>query len=443
MEYSPILNGNVIPHGWTIIKLIDVATYISRGKQPKYVEKSEILTLNQRAIQWGKIEEQYLKYHNPEVKVQENHFIKKDDVVINSTGTGTVGRVFHFSEEVAKNLFADSHVTIIRTKEKKLLSRYLMYHLSDTRYQEYILNNFVTGSTGQVELNKSNVKEFPILLPPIETQQKIVKTLSSLDNKIMKNHEIIFNLEQLAQTLFKRWFVDFEYPNENGLPYKSSGGEMQNSELGEIPKGWKINMISDLIDVIDNRGKTPQLENKSTIHPIIDVKALSGKSRIIDINNCSKYVSEATYNTWFRNGHPQELDILFSTVGSIGSIKMFYGNIGCIAQNVVALRANKISPFYFYQYIESQKADIATYNIGSVQPSIKVTHFIKRKILVPTNIVEREFHNKIINISSLVYSLSKENKLLSNLRDTLLPKLLSGEMELPIETEVKEDVPVS
>ena len=109
--------------------------------------------------------------------------------------------------------------------------------------------------------------------------------------------------------------------------------------------------LGDLVTSIDNRGKTPPLSSKPTNFPIIDVRALSGASRIVDYNNCTKYVTEETYNNWFRSGHPKPYDILISTVGSIAEMKIFLGNIGCIAQNVVGFRSTKVSPLYIYQYL--------------------------------------------------------------------------------------------
>lgn len=115
---------------WPLKKLEECCRYISRGKQPKYVEKSEIKTLNQKAIQWGSIDKKSLKYHNSEIPVAEKHFILKGDLVLNSTGTGTVGRCYYFSEEPTDKIFADSHVTIIRTNKEILLPEFLYYQLS-------------------------------------------------------------------------------------------------------------------------------------------------------------------------------------------------------------------------------------------------------------------------------------------------------------------------
>ncbi|EOT44919.1 restriction endonuclease subunit S [Enterococcus columbae] len=188
--------------------------------------------------------------------------------------------------------------------------------------------------------------------------------------------------------------------------------------------------LKDLIESIDNRGKTPPLSVKPTSYPIIDVKALSGNVRIVDFNKCSKYVDEETYNNWFRSGHPEQYDILFSTVGSLAEMKLFLGKVGCIAQNVVGFRSRSISPLYLYQYLKYIKNDLVAYNIGSVQPSIKITHIIKYPIYVASQDEINKFDNMSRTITEKIYANCQENENLKQLRDTLLAKLMSGELDV-------------
>ena len=188
--------------------------------------------------------------------------------------------------------------------------------------------------------------------------------------------------------------------------------------------------LGDLIESIDNRGKTPPLSDEPTSYPIIDVRALSGNSRIIDYNNCTKYVSEETYQNWFRSGHPIAYDILISTVGSLAEMKIFLGDIGCIAQNVVGFRTKGISPLYLYQYLNYIKNDLVAYNIGSVQPSIKVTHIIKHSIYVAPQDEIDTFNSIARSVTEQIFANFKENEALKQMRDTLLPKLMSGEIDV-------------
>ena len=188
--------------------------------------------------------------------------------------------------------------------------------------------------------------------------------------------------------------------------------------------------LGDLIESVDNRGKTPPLSDEPTDYPIIDVRALSGNSRIIDYTNCTKYVSKEAYNNWFRSGHPKEYDILISTVGSLAEMKIFLGTTGCIAQNVVGFRTKGISPLYLYQYLNYIKNDLVAYNIGSVQPSIKITHIIKHSIYVASKEDIEIFDSIARDITKKIFANCQENEALKQMRDTLLPKLMSGELDV-------------
>lgn len=238
-------------------------------------------------------------------------------------------------------------------------------------------------------------------------QREIARYLSMLDDKIEENEEINSNLEQQAQAIFVNMFGESI----------DASGECDTT-------------LSDLVESVDNRGKTPPLSPDITNYPIIDVRALSGSSRIIDYNNCSKFVNEETYNNWFRSGHPQPYDILISTVGSLAEMKIFLGTVGCIAQNVVGFRCKQVSPLYIYQYLNYIKNDLVAYNIGSVQPSIKVTHIIKHHIFLPDKSEIDKFDAIAREMTNQIYANCKENENLTQLRDTLLPKLMSGEIDL-------------
>ena len=188
--------------------------------------------------------------------------------------------------------------------------------------------------------------------------------------------------------------------------------------------------LYDQFDVIDNRGKTPPLVEYSK-YPIIDVKVLSGTERVINYNNCLKYVSKETYDTFFRSGYPKLYDTLLSTVGSLAELKIYLENIGTIAQNVVALRPKNDYPLFMYQYILSLKQRLTSYDIGSVQPSIKVTQFMKEIIKIPK---DKDLIYKFENLANAntfkMKNLMMENRHLEQLRDTLLPKLMNDEIDL-------------
>ncbi|OUQ29271.1 hypothetical protein B5E79_08410 [Massilimicrobiota sp. An134] len=280
-----------------------------------------------------------------------------------------------------------------------------LYYL--LKYNKSNIENIGSGTTFK-EVSATVMKHFEVKIPKSKNEQrKIASILDLIDNKIELNNKINNNLEQQLCAIFKELFSE----------YIDSLTESSTT-------------LGDLVTSIDNRGKTPPLSSEPTNYPIIDVRALSGTSRIVDYNNCTKYVLEETYNSWFRSGHPKPYDILISTVGSLAEMKIYLGNIGCIAQNVVGFRSKGISPLYIYQYLNYIKNDLVSYNIGSVQPSIKVTHIVKHPIYVPSEEKLNSFDIIARAMTEEIYSNSKEIEKLKLLRDTLLPKLMSGEIDV-------------
>ncbi|MCM3055128.1 restriction endonuclease subunit S [Caldibacillus thermoamylovorans] len=360
--------------------------------------------------------------------------VKVNDILISTVRPNQ--RHYGIIRKEIENLIVSTGFAVLSPNLKKVNPEYLYWYLTHDSIVNYLQSIAETSTSAYPSIKPSVIGGLEIDLPKLEEQKAIANILSTLDEKIETNNQINEKLEEMAQALFKHWFVDFEFPNENGEPYKSSGGEMVESELGMIPKGWEICQLDDLVDIIDNRGKTPPLSQNKTNYPIIDVKALTGTDRIVNYDNCSKFVDKNTYETWFRSGHPKTGDILLSTVGSIGELKLFFGDKGCIAQNVVALRTKNISYLYLFQYMRHIKKQLISYNIGSVQPSIKITHVKKHKILVPKKDIEDSFTEIIKNISFLIFNNSIENQRLVSIRDTLLPKLMSGEIHVSLDDEV-------
>lgn len=328
-----------------------------------------------------------------------------------------------------EKFWVNNHAHIIRNNNK-----------SDLRYICYTLNmidisGYITGSA-QPKLNKNNLNKIKLTLPPIEEQRAIAKILSDIDDKIETNNKINKRLEEMASSIFKHWFVDFEFPNEEGKPYKSSGGEMVESELGMIPKGWEVVKLGDVLEkIIDNRGKTPKTEPSG--YRLIEGFSINmGDSFVDKPTEKQKYVNEEIYKTWFRAGHPMHLDILCATVGTLP--KWCFANRKeniCIAQNIIAIRTNKeiCSQYYLKLYMDTREF-IGAFNgrvVTTAQPSIKVGHMEGIKILLP----DKEIIDRLDSIVKSMYSKIEENSqeinTLINLRDTLLPKLMSGEIRVP------------
>lgn len=331
----------------------------------------------------------------------KKYILKTGDIVFSRVGS--VDRCSYVSAEYEGWLFSGRCLRV-RPCEK-LNPEYLYYFFSLEETKQFV-RNIATGAT-MPSINTKFMGEIPIRVPSLETQNKIASILWMIDDKIELNEKINKNLEEQLSALFVNMFGHFI-------------DSLDNSDI----------KLGDLIESVDNRGKTPPLSDEPTDYPIIDVRALSGNSRIIDYTNCTKYVSKETYNNWFRSGHPKEYDILISTVGSLAEMKIFLGTTGCIAQNVVGFRTKGISPLYLYQYLNYIKNDLVAYNIGSVQPSIKVTHIIKHSIYVASKEDIEIFDSIARDITKKIFANCQENEALKQMRDILLPKLMSGELDV-------------
>lgn len=374
-------------------------------KKKEYLDKSDFRIINgesltENGIDWSKAgyisKERYDE--SPEIMLQP------DDILISKDGT--IGKIGYIDSLNTPTTVA-SGIFVIRNQKPKIINTRFIYHFFCSKY----FKNFITMRTeGSVipHLYQKDFVDLDFPLPELNVQDKIVGILDAICNKIDLNKSINENLERQLRSIFTELFAE-----------KIANVETNNHlSLGEL-------VIS-----IDNRGKTPPLETVPTEYPIIDVRALSGDSRIVNYANCTKYVSYETYSSWFRSGHPKPKNILISTVGSLAEIKIFLGSKGCIAQNVVGFRTRNISPYYLYQYLSAIKKDLVAYNIGSVQPSIKVTHIIKHPIYVPTKEELDTFDALAENATNTIYNNVLESECLANLRDTLLPKLMSGEIDL-------------
>lgn len=370
---------------------------------PKKVEKGYKLITSKNIKEYGldldnasEISEMDYK------KVNERSLVEKNDILYSMIGTiGLIHRVNYEPKYAIKNM------GLFKIKDEQK-SKWLYYYLKTPKMKNYI-NSLLAGSTQQY-ITLNNLRELPIQIPENDQDTiKIIYILELLDNKIAYNMHTNNNLEKQLQYIF----------------YTTFFRDIENNDTGK----FKEKTLYDVLDVIDNRGKTPKLVEYSE-YPIIDVRAISGEGRIIDYKNCQKYVDLETYNTFFRNGHPQKNDILISTVGSLAELKIYIDNKGTIAQNVVALRSKDKYYLYYYQYLKAIKNDLISYNIGSVQPSIKVTQFMKHNIYIPEHETLEQFNNKAEIITNKIYYLSKEIETLEQIRDTLLPKLMNGEIDL-------------
>ena len=216
-------------------------------KKSEYLKKSNYRIINGSAlngkdIEWDKCgyisEERYNE--SPEIMLEKNDIVMTKD--------GTIGKVaiidkLEYKTTVASGLF------VIRVLNNSIDYKYLYYYFT-SKYFSNLVKTRIEGSVIP-HLYQKDLVELNIPLPQLNEQKAISKILSDLDKKIETNNKINKKLEEMAQAIFKQWFVDFEFPNEYGKPYKSSSGEMVESELGMIPKGWEVILLDEIVDTFN------------------------------------------------------------------------------------------------------------------------------------------------------------------------------------------------
>jgi len=300
-------------------------------------------------------------------------------------------------------------------------SDFIFYVISSM--QDY-LRNLATGGSTMPIVNKSDFENIKIIAPDLPTQTAIAEILSSLDDKIELNNKINQDLENLAQTLFKQWFIDFEFPNENGEPYKSSGGEMVDSELGEIPKGWELGTFGDVIKKESLRVK----KSESIVYKVYS--AVKTSELVLSDEYFTKKVYSKSINNYFivKNNwfayNPSRINI-----GSIGLNKT---GIGAVSPVYIVFSTKKYFHF-FIEYIlqlENTKNAIIQRCSGTVRQSLNFEGLSSIPLKIPNSELVRMFNDFVENNSEHIKMISNETIELTTLRDTLLPRLISGELEV-------------
>ena len=362
------------------------------------------------------------KITNIGVKESNTKFLKKGDIIISARGT--VGAL----AQIGRPMCFNQSCFGIRGKEGIVNTDFLYYALKN------YVKNIVKRSQGSV-FNTINLASFNLMeleLPSnINDQTKIAKVLSSLDSKIEINNKINAKLEAMAKLIYDYWFVQFDFPDANGKPYKSSGGEMvYNEELKrDIPVGWEVKAISNFIEVKDGTHDSPKPQLKG--YPLITSKNL--KSKGLDYENAN-LISEKDYININKRSKVETGDILFSMIGSIGVIyKVEEKDINFAIKNVALYKTSQQQKHKNYIYLNLKSDDMKRYmgNVisGSIQKFIGLTSLRNMPLLLNEKVIQ-EFEKKTEHIFHKLENLKQENKKLAELKDWLLPMLMNGQVSV-------------
>lgn len=354
--------------------------------------------------------------------------IKPGDLIISCSGT--LGRVSLIQDKDPHGIISQA-LLILRSDTKKVLPKFLYYFfVSNEGY-----NSLVSRSLGSVQVNlaKRNVIEgIEINVPPLPEQRAIARILTSLDDKIELNNRMNKTLEEMAQTIFKRWFVDFEFPDENGIPYKSSGGKMVESELGLIPEGWRVKCLYDFAQYINGTSfKKEEIQPVGV--PIIKIAEI--KNGISNTTN--RFAGEKDKKYYLKRG-----DILFSWSGnpdtSIGIYVWPYDEKSVLNQHIFKVKTSDemlVFTYFLLNYFMPQFAEIARNKQTTGLGHVTVADLKRMQHVYSTQNIFKLFDEIVGPIFDRYKQNIYENQYLTQLRDTLLPKFMSGEIRIPVMEE--------
>lgn len=303
--------------------------------------------------------------------------------------------------------------------KKEAISLFLYYLLKlNTEY----LKAHSSGTTFG-ELSGSTLKSLKFPFPSISEQTLIAKILSDLDSKIELNRQMNKTLEAIGEALFKRWFVDFEFPNEKGKPYKSSGGEMVDSELGKIPRGWKVGTFADEFNL--TMGQSPP--GKSYNENGEGIIFFQGRT---DFG--FRYPKNRMYCT-SPTRFAEKDSTLLSVRAPVGDLNMTLERC-CIGRGLAAIIHKSNSRSYTYYALKYNQPQLKSFDAeGTVFGSVNKDNLKKIKITIPDKGLTKKFEESIFAIDESVENNEIESETLSQIRDSLLPKLMSGKIRVPVE----------
>ena len=306
---------------------------------------------------------------------------------------------------------------------KEINPDFLYYSITTKEFTNYLSAIAETSTTAYPSITADVIANYSIACPRENEQKAIAKILSDLDAKIELDQKMNRTLESIAQAIFKHWFIDFEFPNENGNPYKSSGGEMVDSELGKIPKGWKIMNLDEIAYNLDSKRiplSNRERETRKGGFPYF------GATGILD------YVNDYLFDG---------VHVLMGEDGSVLNedghpiLQYVWGKFW-VNNHAHVLRGKIVSNELLYSFLRGTK--ISHIVTGAVQQKINQQNMNKLKFLIPPNKTQSLMENFLAQIFEKFRLNFEQNKGLAQIRDILLPKLITGKIRVPLEEKENE-----
>lgn len=341
----------------------------------------------------------------------EKYILKENDIVFARTGNST-GRSYFYEKQHGTFVYAGFLIKF-SLDPNKVNPRILKYYTHSKPYFDWV-NSFDTGAT-RGNINAKTYGDMELELPSRKVQDKIVSILSSLDRKIELNNKINADLEEMAQAIFKNWFVDFE-------PFKD--GKFVDSELGMIPEGWKVGTLGDITN--NKSAKVKERNDVKVLSPVTSGELVLSEEYFTKQVFSSSIAKYKIVNKGDFAYNPARVNI-----GSLGRNEFdFYG---CVSPVYVVFSVLEGYENYFdlFRKTDFFKDSVASLAIGGVRQSLSYDDLSLIETIIPSKNIVEKFNNLYNQMKKTIKANKLENSRLSLLRDTLLPRLMSGELEVP------------
>lgn len=350
----------------------------------------------------------------------KEYVLNSEDLIVTMTDLSKNGDTLGYPALIPQNdkytFLHNQRVGLVEFHREGLDKKFLFNLMRTKSYQRYIVNSS-SGSTVR-HTSPSKIEGYEVVIPNLFIQKSIASIFLSLDDKIELLRKQNKTLENVAQTLFKRWFVDFNFPDENGNPYKEAGGKMVGSEIGEIPDAWEVGVLKD--EFVITMGQSPEgssyNENKEGV-VFYQGRAEFGERFPLNRLHTTKPKRMA-----------QKFDVLISVRAPVGDINVANEEC-CIGRGLAAIRSEFKS--YCLYKIKSFKGIFEQFESeGTVFGSINKSGLEEMNCIIPRVELAREFDQVVKETDLKIYNNFIQIQTLSKLRDTLLPKLMNGEINI-------------
>jgi len=410
-------NTNQMPDSWqstTLTKLSDInpREALLKGTIASYVAMEKILPYTRKVTGFE------LKEFKGGTKFRNGDTLVARITPCLENGKTSLVDILE-NEEVG---FGSTEFIVLRKKKDMTTNKFLYYFAISPRFRDAAIKS-MTGTSGRQRVQTDMIANKLFYFPLLPEQKAIANVLSSLDDKIELLRKQNETLEAIAQTIFKEWFVNFNFPDKNGKPYKANGGKMIDSELGEIPDGWRVGSLSQVAEFLNGLAlqKYPP-KSKDGYLPVIKIKELkNGISTQTDkaSNDIeSKYIIE--------NG-----DLLFSWSGSL-EVVFWKHSRGALNQHLFKVTSEDYPKWFYYFWIKYHLPSfrqIAS-NKATTMGHIQRYHLDDSKVLIPGNVIMKNANSIIAPCIDKIIINNQQINILTTIRDTLLPKLMSGQVRV-------------